>query len=72
MVVAPTSTIDLDAPDGASIPIEIRAENELLSLQSQRVAAAGASAWNPVFDVTPAALVDALVTEAGSAPPALG
>ena len=65
MVVAPTSTIDMETPDGDAIPIERRAGEELLCLQGQRVAAAGAKAWNPVFDVTPAALVDAIVTEKG-------
>ncbi|HSS63008.1 MAG TPA: S-methyl-5-thioribose-1-phosphate isomerase [Gammaproteobacteria bacterium] len=65
MVVAPTSTIDRGCPDGGSIPIENRAGEELLSLGDARVAASGAEAWNPVFDVTPAALVDVLVTERG-------
>jgi methylthioribose-1-phosphate isomerase len=65
MVVAPTSTIDLACPDGASIPIENRAAGELLSFGAAAVAACGADAWNPVFDVTPASLVDALVTERG-------
>jgi methylthioribose-1-phosphate isomerase len=65
MVVAPTSTIDMAAASGADIPIESRDADELLGCGGQRVAAAGASAWNPVFDVTPAALVDAIVTEKG-------
>lgn len=65
MVVAPTSTIDMNTPDGAAIPIEERPADELLSLAGQPVAAAGAGAWNPVFDVTPAGLIDAIVTEAG-------
>ena len=65
MVVAPTSTIDRNCADGGSIPIENRAGEELLSLNDARVAASGAEAWNPVFDVTPAALVDVLVTESG-------
>lgn len=65
MVVAPTSTIDMAMPDGDQIPIESRSEDELLGYGGQRLAAAGASAWNPVFDVTPAALVDAIVTEKG-------
>ncbi len=65
MVVAPTSTIDLQTPDGGAIPIENRAQDELLCLDGRRIAAEGAQAWNPVFDVTPAALVDALVTEKG-------
>jgi methylthioribose-1-phosphate isomerase len=65
MVVAPTSTIDMAAASGADIPIESRTEDELLGCGGQRVAAEGATAWNPVFDVTPAALVDAIVTEKG-------
>ena len=65
MVVAPTTTIDMNLAEGAEIPIEIRDQSELLDLQGQRVAAKGASAWNPVFDVTPAELVDAIVTEKG-------
>jgi len=65
MVVAPTSTIDMNTPDGGAIPIETRREEELLALGGHVVAAPGARAWNPVFDVTPAALVDAIVTEKG-------
>jgi methylthioribose-1-phosphate isomerase len=66
MVVAPTTTIDMQAASGADIPIEQRDPNELLHAGGQRVAADGAAAWNPVFDVTPAALVDVLVTEKGA------
>ena len=65
MVVAPTSTIDPDCRTGNDIPIESRGSDELLAHAGARVAAAGAGAWNPVFDVTPAALVDVLVTERG-------
>jgi methylthioribose-1-phosphate isomerase len=65
MVVAPTSTVDMRIASGADIPIEQRAAEELLTLGGQPVAAAGAEVWNPSFDVTPAALVDALVTERG-------
>ena len=65
MVVAPTSTIDPRAASGDDIPIESRRSDELLSHAGRRVAPDGAGAWNPVFDVTPAALVDALVTERG-------
>ncbi len=65
MVVAPTSTIDPDCARGEDIPIEERDPAELLGLAGARHAAEGAHAWNPVFDVTPAALVDALVTEKG-------
>ncbi|ABI56267.1 S-methyl-5-thioribose-1-phosphate isomerase [Alkalilimnicola ehrlichii MLHE-1] len=65
MVVAPSSTIDLDCPGGDRIPIEERPPEELLWLGDRRVAAEGAGAWNPVFDVTPAELIDVLVTERG-------
>jgi methylthioribose-1-phosphate isomerase len=47
------------------VEIEQRAADEILTLGGVRVAAEGASAWNPVFDVTPAGLVDYLVTERG-------
>jgi methylthioribose-1-phosphate isomerase len=65
MVAAPTSTIDLLTPDGAAIPIEERPGDEVLAFGGQRMAAEGAGAWNPAFDVTPAGLVDAIVTERG-------
>ena len=65
MVAAPTSTVDMSVASGADIPIETRGAEELLKVQGQPMAAAGAEAWNPVFDVTPAALVDAIVTEKG-------
>jgi methylthioribose-1-phosphate isomerase len=65
MVVAPVSTCDPETPDGLAIPIETRDSQEILNLGDQRIAASNASAWNPVFDVTPAELVDAIVTEKG-------
>jgi methylthioribose-1-phosphate isomerase len=65
MVVAPVSTCDPDTARGEDIPIEQRDENEVLSIAGQQFAAAGANAWNPVFDITPAELVDAIVTEKG-------
>ena len=65
MVVAPSSTVDLGTARGADIEIEERDPEELLSSQGQRTVAAGVKAWNPVFDVTPAELVSALVTERG-------
>ena len=65
MVAAPTSTVDLGVASGAAIPIEERDPEELLSCGGRRVGAPGAAAWNPVFDVTPAGLVDAIVTEKG-------
>ena len=63
MVVAPVSTCDPAMPSGQEIPIESRDSNEVLSLAAHRIAAQKATAWNPVFDVTPAELVDAIVTE---------
>ena len=65
MVVAPASTVDMATPDGAHIHIEERHGDELLSLSGARTVAEGISAFNPVFDVTPAELIDALVTERG-------
>jgi len=65
MVAAPTSTIDMATADGSMIPIEERPAEEVLYCAGQRTAAQGVGAWNPVFDVTPAALVDAIVTERG-------
>ena len=65
MVVAPVSTCDPEMPSGQGIPIERRDQNEVLSISGDRVAAQGAQAWNPVFDITPAELVDAIVTEKG-------
>lgn len=65
MVVAPTSTLDLAVPSGAEIPIETRDPAEVLACGGRQVGPEGVPARNPVFDVTPAELVDALVTERG-------
>jgi methylthioribose-1-phosphate isomerase len=64
-VAAPTATIDLACPDGRAIAIEQRPPEELTHLAERRVAPDGARAYNPAFDVTPASLVTALVTEVG-------
>jgi methylthioribose-1-phosphate isomerase len=64
MVVAPSSSIDTDSASGDDIFIEGRDPLELLEVGSQRVAA-DVEAVNPVFDVTPADLIDAIVTEKG-------
>jgi methylthioribose-1-phosphate isomerase len=69
IVAAPLSTIDLGTPDGAAIPIEERAADEVTHIKSARVAAEGVSVFNPSFDVTPARLVSAIVTERGVARP---
>ena len=65
MVVAPSSTVDMATPDGEHIDIELRDPGELFGVGGQRTVVEGAQAWNPVFDVTPAGLIDALVTERG-------
>lgn len=73
-VACPTSTLDLDSADGARIPIEMRSAQELTHAHGQlpdgqRVRVAlmqpSVAALNPAFDVTPARLVDALITEQG-------
>jgi len=65
MVVAPSSTVDMHTPNGDLIEIEERDPAELLGVAGNRTAADGIRAWNPVFDVTPASLIDAIVTEKG-------
>ncbi|GLQ45546.1 methylthioribose-1-phosphate isomerase [Dyella lipolytica] len=65
MVVAPSSTVDMATVSGDDIEIELRDAAELLSVAGRRTVVEGAQAWNPVFDVTPAALIDAIVTERG-------
>ena len=64
-VAAPVSTIDLATPTGAQIPIEERAADEVTGFRDQTWAAAGVQVRNPSFDVTPAELVTAIVTERG-------
>ncbi|TDB83338.1 S-methyl-5-thioribose-1-phosphate isomerase [Actinomadura sp. KC216] len=65
VVAAPWSTVDLAVPDGAAIPIEERPAEEVLAWGGTRTAPGGVGAFNPAFDVTPARLVTALVTETG-------
>lgn len=65
MVVAPTSTIDMNMADGHQIPIEERPPEEVTHIQGVAIAPAGTKAMNPAFDVTPADLIDAIVTERG-------
>jgi methylthioribose-1-phosphate isomerase len=64
-VLAPTSTIDPATPDGAGIPIEERAAEEVTGWRGMRTAPPGVRAWNPAFDVTPADLIAAIVTDRG-------
>jgi methylthioribose-1-phosphate isomerase len=71
-VVAPMSSVDHDAPDGAAVPIEERDASEVITLAGRRLTPAGTTARNWAFDVTPARLVTGIVTERGivSADPA--
>ncbi len=64
-VAAPLSTIDLQCPTGAEIPIEERPPDEVTNFHRQRVAPEGIRVRNPAFDVTPHELVTAIVTEEG-------
>ena len=66
MVVAPTSTIDLNSSHGDDIEIEQRGRQEVTHVGDKVMATEGANVWNPVFDVTPAELVDVLITERGA------
>lgn len=64
-VACPLSTIDLAIPDGAAIPIEERSADEVTGFRECQWAAEGVQIRNPAFDVTPAELVTALITEKG-------
>ncbi len=64
-VVAPLSTLDPECPDGAAIPIEERAASEVTHPLGLPAAPLNVRAFNPAFDVTPAELVTALVSERG-------
>ena len=64
-VAAPWSTVDLACPRGSAIPIEERGGDEVVLIHGQRIAPEGVRARYPAFDVTPAELVTAIVTERG-------
>ena len=64
-VAAPSSTFDLSIPDGAAIPIEQRAAEEVTEGFGRRTAPAGVKVYSPAFDVTPARLIAAIITEKG-------
>jgi len=64
-VVAPRSTFDPALSSGDQIPIEERAPEEITEIRGTRLAPAGARVFAPAFDVTPAALITGIVTEAG-------
>ncbi len=65
-VAAPMSTVDLATPDGSAIPIEERPANEVLYVRGVRIAPADTEVRNPSFDVTPAELITAIVTDEGA------
>jgi methylthioribose-1-phosphate isomerase len=66
-IAAPFSTIDLETPDGAGIPIEQRAASEVTHFAGKQVAPTGVEVENPAFDVTPACYIKAIITERGVA-----
>lgn len=69
VIAAPCSTVDLACRDGSGIPIEYRDEREVGGFGGQRWAPDGIAAYNPAFDVTPAELIAAIVTDRGVARP---
>jgi len=64
-VAAPSSTFDLSIPDGSRIPIETRASEEISRPFGCQIAPQGVPCYNPAFDVTPAELITAIITERG-------
>jgi methylthioribose-1-phosphate isomerase len=64
-VAAPRSTFDAGCPDGGSIPIERRSDDEVAVIGNRRFVPAGVAVDNRAFDVTPAALITAIITEDG-------
>jgi methylthioribose-1-phosphate isomerase len=64
-VAAPLSTIDLQTPDGAGIPIEERNPREVTHVGGTRMAPERAAVWNPAFDVTPHRFITGIITERG-------
>jgi methylthioribose-1-phosphate isomerase len=69
VVVAPTTSVDLAVASGEKIPIEERASSEITGVLGRQIAPAGTYAVNPAFDITPARLITAIVTENGVARP---
>ncbi|WP_022849870.1 S-methyl-5-thioribose-1-phosphate isomerase [Limisalsivibrio acetivorans] len=64
-VACPSSTIDMETPDGESIVIEERGDEEVTSFGERRTAPEGVKVRNPAFDVTPAELITGIITEKG-------
>ena len=63
VVVAPESSVDMETPSGEAIQIEDRGADEVVTVRGTPIAPAGAEALNPAFDVTPADLITAIVTD---------
>ncbi len=72
LVVAPTSTIDMECPNGGAVPIEERNAAEVTQIGGTRLTPQGATAYAPAFDVTPHDLITVIVTDAGAAFPPFG
>lgn len=68
-VAAPRSTIDFSLGDGSLIPIEERHPSELYQIGETIICPPGVEFYNPAFDVTPAHLIQAIITEFGAFPP---
>lgn len=64
-VAAPTTSIDFSITDGDCIEIEQRPDREMTHIGEHRIAAPGIKCWNPAFDVTPADLIEGIITEKG-------
>ena len=64
-IAAPVSTIDPQCPNGAAIPIEERSAAEVVEIFGMRVAPEGIRVRHPAFDVTPARLITAIITDRG-------
>jgi methylthioribose-1-phosphate isomerase len=71
-VLAPTSTVDLNTPTGADIPIEQRSADEIRRGFGKLTAPADAPVWSPAFDITPNELIAGIVTERGIHRPPYG
>ncbi|KAL3137231.1 hypothetical protein ABBQ32_006781 [Trebouxia sp. C0010 RCD-2024] len=67
-VAAPTTTLDAKLAGGSDITIEHRPANELTHFQGKQVAPDGIDVWNPCFDVTPANLIEGIITDKGVLP----
>jgi methylthioribose-1-phosphate isomerase len=65
LVAAPSSTFDMAIPDGDAIPIELRESEEITEAFGKRTAPKGVKTYSPAFDVTPAELITAIITERG-------